>query len=154
MPARFMGLFEHCLDDKGRVIVPARLRERIDPEVDGEGFYVTRGPELCLFLYTPTEWEIFSRRMEVLPRGSRELRRLQRNLHAKAQNLSLDRQGRILLPENLRVEVGIEREIVFAGCHDRIEIWSKPGWMEEEAVNQTTYGDDFQFLLGGDRRQE
>lgn len=148
MPARFMGQFEHSLDDKGRVIVPSKLREQVRPLEDGEGFVATHAPEGCLFLYTPREWEGISARMARLPKGSTDLRRFQRSWFSNAEQLTLDRQGRILIPERLRSKVGIDKELVLAGCYDRIEVWGKETW--ESQANDENYEEQLQQFLGAE----
>jgi MraZ protein len=143
-----MGQFEHSLDDKGRVIVPAKLRDEVRPSEDGEGFIATHAPEGCLYLYTVSEWGRISSDMEKLPRGSTQLRRFQRRWYSGAERLPLDRQGRILLPERLRGKAGIQRELVLAGCYDRIEIWSKAAWESQEQQEDDYEGQVEQFLGG------
>ena len=113
MAARFIGQYEHTLDDKGRVVLPAKLRDRVNPDIDGDGFVVTPGPELCLFLYTDNEWERICDEQEALPAGDAELRQFQRQWYANAEPISVDKQGRILLSERQRSLVSIEKEIVF-----------------------------------------
>ena len=147
MTARFMGQYEHTLDEKERVIIPAKLREVINPEVDGEGFVITAGPEDCLHLYTEAEWNHINEGMDRGPRGLPDFRQFQRLWYANAEPLSVDRQGRILLPERLRSLVNIEREIVLAGCHDRVEIWAQAAWREIQAAAKRTYPSQVEAFL-------
>ena len=116
----FTGTYEHTLDVKGRVIVPASLRGVVD-ESDGPGLVLTTAPENCLVMYTPVKYQRLCEEQADAPRGSLEFRRFQRNWYASAELLGLDKQGRILLPEKKRSLVKIERELVFAGCGDHIE---------------------------------
>ena len=149
MRALFMGEFEHTLDDKGRVIVPAKLRDQIRPLEDGEGFIATHAPENCLYLYTPREWEGICQRLAKLPKGTPGLRQFQRRFYSRAEQLTLDRQGRILIPERLRNKVGIDRDLVLAGCQDRIEVWSKAAWTGQ-VDDDVSYEEQYQTFLGAE----
>ena len=148
MPARFIGQYEHSLDEKGRVVLPAKLRDCIDPKVDGKSFVVTPGPEDCLFLYTDAEWDRMCEQMEALPKGSPELRQFQRQWHANAEPVGIDKQGRILVPERQRSLVKIQKEIVFAGCQDRIEVWAKAAWDANQASARASFTSQVQEFLG------
>ena len=122
----FMGTYEHGLDAKGRVIVPAKLREDL-----GESFVVTLGLDGCLFAYPMSEWEKFIDKLKELP-GTKEARMLQRHCPAKAAPCEVDKQGRTLLPAKLREYAGLEKEIVFVGVLSKIEIWSKKRWEDND----------------------
>ncbi len=148
MTAWFMGWYEHTLDIKGRIIVPAKLREQIDPEVDGENFVATPAPEGCLFLYPVNEWKKICQAQLSYPKGSPQLRQFQRVWHANAERLSVDKQGRILLPERLRKMAKIERDLIIAGCYDRIEVWSSAMWEEAQTTARWNYDAQVQEFLG------
>jgi len=120
----FMGTYEHGLDAKGRVIIPAKLREDL-----GESFVVTLGLDGCLFAYPMNEWEGFIEKLKELP-GTKEARMLQRHFLANAAPCELDKQGRILVPATLREFAGLEKDVVLTGNINRIEIWSKEKWNE------------------------
>lgn len=120
----FMGEFNHSIDTKGRIIVPARFREEL-----GEEFVVTLGLDGCLFLYPNMEWQEFVDKLKQLP-GNREARQLQRYFLAGAVTCEVDKQGRILIPAKLREHAQIEKEVVFVGVLGKIEIWSKERWEE------------------------
>ena len=141
MLATFLGQYEQRLDDKGRVVLPSKLRDRIDPEEDGEGFVIAPAPEECLFLYTDNRWARLCEAQAELPAGSEELRMFQRQWHAGADPISVDKQGRILLPERQRslVNIKVKSEIIFAGCYDRIEIWAKPAWVAALAAARSSF---------------
>ncbi len=130
MTAHFKGQFELTLDDKGRVIIPSRLRTKIDPRFDGEGFVATAGTAPCLWVYTSAEWDRISEEVRRYDRGSAELHELQRDLFGRAEDLSPDRQGRVLLNDRLRNWAQLDKELVFVGCFDRIEIWDSAVWRE------------------------
>jgi MraZ protein len=118
----FMGEFEHSIDAKGRIIVPAKFRDDL-----GEEFVVTLGLDGCLFAYPKNEWEIFAAEVRKLP-GTKEARQLQRWFFGKAAACEADKQGRILIPQVLRESAGLEKDIVFVGVLNKIEIWSKERW--------------------------
>ncbi len=122
----FMGTYAHSIDAKGRVIVPAKFRETL-----GDSFVVTLGLDGCLFVYPEEEWEDFIKQLKGLP-GSKEARKLQRYFTAGAAPCDVDKQGRVLIPSNLREKAGLEKDIVFVGVMSKIEIWSKERWDENE----------------------
>jgi len=119
--ARFTGRAEGALDDKGRLVVPARFRERL-----GAKFVVTIAePDPCLALYPMSTWETFCERLEAAPLKDERYRRFVRHLLAHTDETSCDAQGRVLLPGALRAYAGIDREIVAIGSLTRVEVWSK-----------------------------
>lgn len=122
----FMGTYDHSIDAKGRVIVPAKFREAL-----GDSFVVTLGLDGCLFVYPEEEWEGFVKQLKELP-GSKEARKLQRYFMAGAAPCDVDKQGRVLIPSNLREKAGLEKDIVFVGVMSKIEIWSKERWDEND----------------------
>lgn len=122
----FMGTYDHSIDTKGRVIVPAKFRETL-----GDSFVVTLGLDGCLFVYPNEEWEKFVNELKELP-GSKEARKLQRYFMAGAAPCDVDRQGRVLIPSNLREKAGLEKDIVFVGVMSKIEIWSRERWDEND----------------------
>lgn len=115
----FMGTFEHSIDAKGRVIIPAKLRDGL-----GESFVATVGLDGCLYAYPMDEWEDFLAKLKSLP-GTKEARALQRTFLANAATCDIDKQGRTLIPASLRERVGIDKDIVFVGVLGKIELWSK-----------------------------
>lgn len=115
----FMGQYEHSIDAKGRIIIPAKYREDL-----GESFVVTRGLDGCLFLYPEEEWQAFVDKLQNLP-SNQNTRKLQREFLSKAMEVTLDKQGRILIPSLLRVEAALEKEVVFVGMMNRVEVWDK-----------------------------
>ena len=108
----FMGTYEHGLDAKGRVIIPAKLREDLGA-------------------YPMNEWEGFIEKLKELP-GTKEARMLQRHFLANAAPCELDKQGRALIPAKLREYAGLAKETVFVGVLSKIEIWSKERWDEND----------------------
>jgi MraZ protein len=119
----FLGEYEHSVDTKGRVAVPAKFRTQLEG-----GLVVTRGFERCLQVYPMERWAELSDRVSSLPIGSADSRRLRRLLFASAFDTELDKQGRILLPANLREHAGIGDIAVVAGMNTYFEIWSQADW--------------------------
>lgn len=119
----FIGEFEHNIDDKGRLIMPAKFREEL-----GKEFVVTKGLDGCLFVYSEKEWSNIVETMHEKPMTTLKARKFMRFFFAGATNCEVDRQGRILLPLNLREYAGLTKEVVLAGVSSRIEIWSKDKW--------------------------
>ena len=121
----FMGEYNHVIDAKGRLIIPARFRELL-----GEEFIMTRGLDGCLSIYPMDEWKAFEEKLRALPLTNKNARTFTRFFVAGATNCELDRQGRVLVPQPLREFAGLEKEVVLTGNLNRIEIWSKEKWSE------------------------
>ena len=121
----FMGAYSHSIDAKGRIILPADFRQEL-----GLAFIITKGLDHCLFLYGQQAWEELAAKLRTLPLTKPEARALSRFFFAGARNLECDKQGRFLVPANLRVYAGLERkgDVVLAGADDRIEVWNKELW--------------------------
>jgi MraZ protein len=117
-----MGEYNHTIDTKGRIIVPAKFRDTL-----GDEFVVTLGLDGCLFVYPNDEWQNFITELKTLP-GNKEARQLQRYFMAGAASLEVDKQGRILIPSKLREHAGLEKDVVFVGVLSKIEVWSKERW--------------------------
>lgn len=126
----FMGEYNHTVDAKGRLIIPSRFREELKNE-----FIVTKGLDGCLFVFPGNEWQIFEEKLKALPLTNKNARQFSRFFVAGATPCELDRQGRILLPLPLREFAGLEKDIVLAGMLNRIEIWSKTKWMENNSCD-------------------
>ena len=124
----FMGEYNHSIDAKGRMIVPAKFREQL-----GEEFVVTKGLDGCLFVYSNEEWQRIEEGFREKPLTAKDARRFTRLFFAGAANCEVDKQGRILLPANLRTYAGIEKEVVSIGVLNRVEIWSKERYESESS---------------------
>ncbi|UHR03342.1 division/cell wall cluster transcriptional repressor MraZ [Peptoniphilus sp. GNH] len=125
----FIGEYEHSLDNKGRVIVPAKFRDDLS-----ETFVMTKGLDKCLFVYPMEEWKLIEEKLKALPMTNPMVRSFVRTFFAGASDASLDKQGRVLIPQKLRDHALIERDAVIIGVATRFEIWSKQEW---EAYNST-----------------
>jgi MraZ protein len=121
----FLGEYEHNMDDKGRLAVPARFREEL-----GDGVVITRGFDRCLMGFPKTVWETLAQQVSGLSLGHGEARNLRRLLFSGAADITLDRQGRILIPQNLREYAGLGEQVIIAGLNTHFEIWSSERWRE------------------------
>ena len=124
-----LGEYEHTLDDKNRLTLPARFRQAF-----AEGIVVTRGMDGCLFAYTPQDWtSLVQGRLATLDPLSKEGRRMQRFFYAGATEAELDKQGRVGIPGALLEHAKLGRDVVVAGVHDHLEIWDRAAWRLELA---------------------
>lgn len=123
MPGMFLGEYQHNIDAKGRLIIPARLREGL-----GDKFIITKGLDSCLFAYPMDEWSVLEQKMRSLPFTRADARAFVRFFFAGATECEIDKQGRILVPANLRDYAGLEKEVVVIGVSNRVEMWSKERW--------------------------
>lgn len=119
----FLGEYEHSIDEKGRVAVPARFREELS-----EGMILTRGFDKCLNVYPRTAWEALRSGVGSLSVGLSDVRNLRRFVFSGAADVETDRQGRILIPPNLREFAGLAEQVVVVGNDTYFEIWSRERW--------------------------
>ena len=123
------GEYQHALDNKGRIFIPARLRDEL-----GQVLYVTLSMDRCLSVYSTENWEALTEKVNNLPYVRQ---RKMRPLFAYAVRCELDAQGRILLPQNLREWAGLEKNVAVIGCNNHAELWSSEKWnavLEEETT--------------------
>ena len=132
----FLGEYRHALDEKGRVTVPARLREGL-----AAGLFLTRGHDTNLLLYPQGAWQALAERLELAPSASRERRIFTRWFFGGACEVCLDKLGRILVPAYLREYAEIDGEAIFVGADDVIELWSPQRWHQELVQNREMLGD-------------
>ncbi len=118
------GTYEHSIDAKGRLFIPAKLREEL-----GTTFYLAMGIDKCLAIYPLSTWARFTEKFAALPMSQSKTLR---TLFACAAKCELDRQGRIVVPQRLRRYAGLEKETVIIGVNDRAEIWAAETWREQE----------------------
>ncbi len=118
-----MGEFMHSIDAKGRVIMPADFRLEL-----GDVFFITKGLDGCLFVYAKSEWEVLSQKLKELPLAKTEARAFVRFFFAGARMVECDKQGRFLVPSNLRTYAGLTKSVVLAGVMNRVELWDKEAW--------------------------
>lgn len=119
----FMGEYHHSIDDKGRLIIPAKFRAEL-----GDKFIITRGIENCLFAYSLERWETIVHKLESLPFTKKDARNFTRFFLSGATVAEFDKQGRINITSPLINYAGIKKDCVVIGTGDRLEIWSKDAW--------------------------
>jgi len=119
----FIGEYSHNLDDKGRLAIPKKFRADLS-----KGAVVTRGLDNCLFLYTREEWEKLAEKLAGLPFAQANTRAFARLMLAGAMDATLDKQGRIVLPEYLRNFATLSKTVVVAGLYNRLELWDENAW--------------------------
>ena len=118
-----MGEYSHSLDTKGRLIMPVKLRQDI-----GEKFILTKGLDGCLFAFSQTEWLNFEEKLKSLPLSDKNARNFVRFFLSGATECEIDKQGRFLIPTNLRIAGNLEKEAIIIGVGTRLEIWNKETW--------------------------
>ncbi|MDA0208376.1 MAG: division/cell wall cluster transcriptional repressor MraZ [bacterium] len=119
----FIGEYHHNLDAKGRLAIPSKFRHRL-----AEGAVVTRGLDKALFLLPLEEWGKLSEKLASLPLGAANSRAFARLMLAGAMDVSLDKQGRCIIPDYLRDYANLQKEVVVVGVHSRLELWDHDAW--------------------------
>lgn len=137
-----MGEFQHTLDEKGRMIVPVKFREEL-----GTAFVMTRGLDKCLFVYPREEWQILENKLKSLPMTRADARSFVRFFFSGATECELDKQGRILIPANLRDYAGLSKDCVVLGVSNRVEIWSQSEWNDYSAGAAESFGEIAEKLV-------
>ena len=132
----FYGEYEHSVDDKKRLTLPARFREQL-----AGGVVLTRGIEQNIDVYPRAGWDANVGRIAELDSLNREAREMKRFVFAGATVTELDKQGRVLIPPQLAAHAGIEKDVVLAGVHDRIEIWDTTVWASHLKAIEGSAGD-------------
>jgi len=127
----FIGEYQHTIDNKGRMAVPAKFRQILK-----KGAIVTRGLDNCLFVYTQDEWKKMVEKISQLPLAQQKSRAFARLMLAGAMDVNLDSQGRILIPEYLRSFAKIKKETVVAGLYNRLEIWDRSAWEKYQSATE------------------
>lgn len=142
-----MGEFKHTIDAKGRIIVPAKLREEL-----GEEFILTRGLDGCLFGYPKENWQSLTEKLNhQLPLGKKDARSVVRFFYSAASEVEFDKQGRIMIPATLREYAGLSKNCRVIGVSDRLEIWDEQAWQNYIKLTEAQIPDltenitDFEF---------
>lgn len=140
----FYGKYEHTLDKKGRLIIPARFRELLT-EHYVEKLFITTGLDGCLFIFTEEEWKVHDQKFRAISFTKSEGRKFNRLYFSGATDVTWDKQGRILIPQYLKEFADIKKEIVLIGVSNRMEVWSKDRWRafyqsSKESYEQTAEG--------------
>ena len=144
----FKGEYQHNIDEKGRFIIPSKLRDGL-----GNSFVLTKGLDGCLFAYTVAGWESLEKGLRRLPFTKADARAFSRLLLSGANDIDVDKQFRVLIPPSLREHAGLEKDIVILGVGGRVEIWDKARWgkyhgkcsAEYEEVAEKLVDFDFDF---------
>lgn len=125
----FYGEYEHSLDKKGRLILPAKFREVAEASYI-ERFFMTRGLDNCLFMFPEEEWKLQEAKLKSISFTKSQSRKFNRLYFSGAQEITFDKQGRILIPRYLKEFAGIRRDVMIIGVSNRIEIWNLEKWRE------------------------
>jgi MraZ protein len=120
-----LGEYQHNLDSKGRVAIPARFKEKL-----AAGAIITRGLDNCLFVFASKEWEGLAQKLVALPLAQANSRAFVRLMLAGAMDAMLDNQGRILIPDYLRRYADLKKQVVITGLYNRVEVWDAERWNE------------------------
>ena len=128
-----MGEYNHTIDLKGRLILPVKFRDLL-----GSTFIATKGLDKCLFVYTLADWAVLEEKLRQLPIAKPEARAFVRFFFSGASEVECDKQGRVLLPGNLRDYAKLDKDVVVIGVSNRVEIWDKPCWDEYNSTTAPT----------------
>lgn len=137
-----IGEFKHTIDDKNRISLPMKIRKEI-----GKKIIITRGLDNCLFVYSTKEWEKISEQLGSLGMGQADTRAFNRFMLAGASEINVDSVGRILIPDHLKEFAKIKTKVVFAGIHNRVEVWNENRW-EDYKNKVLSHADDMAQKLG------
>lgn len=143
--AMFMGEYQHNIDAKGRLIVPAKLREQL-----GEKFVVTRGMDGCLFGYPMAEWSLLEEKLKGLPLAKKDARTFVRFLYSAATECEIDKQGRINIPQTLRLHAELTKGCVIIGVSNRIEIWDNARWRKFSDIAEENFDEIAETMIDFD----
>jgi MraZ protein len=144
----FMGEYQHSIDEKGRIIIPAKFREAL-----GSSFVITRGLDSCLFVYPASEWSIMEQKLKTLSLMKSDARAFTRFFFSGATECDLDKQGRVNIPNNLCDHAKLNKDCVVLGVSNRVEIWSKEIWESYFQQSEASFNEiaeklvDFNFDL-------
>ncbi len=140
----FTGEHKHAVDSKNRLSIPAKFREKL-----GDAFYITKGLDHCLFVFPMDEWRQFEAKLKELPLSNSQARMFARSFFAGATECEFDKQGRVLLPQNLREHANLDRDVYITGAGSRVEIWDASTWetyTETMNTNMDALAEDMEQL--------
>lgn len=132
----FIGEYKHTVDNKGRVAIPAKFRQKLK-----KGSVVTKGLDNCLVIYPQSEWQELAGKLSSLPISQANSRAFSRLMLAGAMDVDLDKQGRVVLPEYLRSYATIEKKAVIVGLYNRLEVWSEDKWLKYSQETESSSND-------------
>lgn len=130
----FLGEYQHSLDPKGRITIPVKFRDEL-----GMKFVATKGLDNCIFLYQMEEWKRIEEKLHALPFTRSDVRSFVRFFFSGAAELDIDKQGRILLPNNLREYADIDKDLIVIGVGSRVEIWANHKWIDYTETAASSY---------------
>ena len=136
-----IGQYNLTLDERGRITIPSKFRDSILGD-----FVLTKGLDNCVFLYPKHEWERITSKLKELPLSNKNARAFLRNFYSGAVTSSIDKQGRVLLPQNLRDHAEMGKELVIIGLDTRAEIWAQDKWEEFNSQEGLSYEEQAQTL--------
>jgi MraZ protein len=140
----FLGTYTPRLDDKGRLILPAKFREQLEA-----GVVVTRGQERCLYVFPIAEFERLADQLRQAPVTSKQARDYLRVFLSGASDESVDKQGRITIPPTLRSYAGLDRDVAVIGAGQRVEIWHGPAWEHYLAEQEQAFAEQAEEVVPG-----
>jgi MraZ protein len=141
----FMGEYHHSVDDKGRIIIPSRFRDDL-----GSSFVLTRGLDQCIFAYPHAEWTQLEQKLKALPFTKADARAFTRFFFSGACEVELDKQGRIVMPSNLRTFAKLTKECVVLGVSSRVEIWDHSIWESYYAKSEESFNEIAESIVDFD----
>jgi len=144
----FYGEYKHAIDRKGRLILPAKFREAAKINFI-EKFFITRGLDKCLFMFSEEEWRSQEQKFKAMPFTKKESRTFNRLYFSGAVEILPDRQGRILLPQYLKEFAGIKRDVMIVGVSNRVEIWSSEQWEQFYGNSKQSFEEISEKLMEG-----
>lgn len=124
-----LGEYAHTVDDKGRFIMPVKLRDALH-----DGFVITKGLDGCLYMYSMEQWKILDAKLAALPMSNKNARDFVRFFVSGATDSDYDKQGRVLLPQNLRDYAKLDKDIIIAGAGTHAEIWNAEAWKSKQGT--------------------
>jgi MraZ protein len=144
----FYGEYRHSLDHKNRVLIPSKFREAVK-EVYIERFFITRGLEKCIFVFTEPDWNVIEQKLKSLPLTQSTSRNFSRMFFSGAFEVVSDKQGRIIIPQPLLSYSGIKKDVVLVGILNRIEIWDQSSWDHFVGESTKSYEEISEKLFEG-----
>lgn len=140
----FLGTYTPRLDDKGRLILPAKFREQLEA-----GVVVTRGQEHCLYVFPLSEFERLAEQLRQAPVTSKQARDYLRVFLSGASDESVDKQGRVTIPPMLRSYAGLDRDVAVIGAGQRVEIWDGAAWERYLAEQEQAFSEQAEEVVPG-----
>ncbi len=140
----FLGTHQPRLDDKGRLFLPAKFREKL-----AAGLVITRGQDRCLYIYAMADFEQLAAKMASTPVTNKGVRNFQRMMLSAASDEIPDKQGRITVPAILRDYAGLSKDCTVIGAGNRVELWDTAAWNEVLAATEDEFADQAQEVIPG-----